>query len=188
MRNPTVMLVAVIAVSVCGGGATVEPPVTSEATVTTEAPDTTLASEHTTTTLGTTTTQAPESTTTTKAPIMGGVTTRHDDGCAYEGPTEFDVNSEVTFTFINASEILNAGFAVHKVDEGTTTEDILKLGVFAVSDEETDVYSPYLPSGMNPDLEYPLTVTLDRIGLHALICFQFPEGRPHHANLFTVTG
>jgi ABC-type glycerol-3-phosphate transport system substrate-binding protein len=68
-----------------------------------------------------------------------GVTTRHDDGCVYEGPTEFAVNSDVTFTFINESEVLDAGFAVHKVDEGTTVEEILDLGVWAVSNEEADV-------------------------------------------------
>ena len=52
------------------------------------------------------------------------------------------MNSDVMFAFINESEVLNAGFAVQKVDEGTTTEDIFELGAFAVSEEESDVYSP----------------------------------------------
>jgi hypothetical protein len=132
--------------------------------------------------------EEPGTTTATPGQAVGGVTIRHDDGCDYEGPVEFDVNSDVTFTFINTSDVLNAGFAVQKIDEGTTAEEILALGVFAVSDEDSDGYEPYLPSGMTPDVEYPLTVTLDRIGLHALICFQFPEGRPHYANLFEVNG
>jgi hypothetical protein len=132
--------------------------------------------------------EVPESATTPASSAVGGVTTRHDDGCAYEGPIEFDLDSDVTFTFINRSEVLNAGFAIHKIDEGATADDILERGVFAVSDEETGSYDPYLPSGMTPGVEYQLTVTLDRIGLHALICFRFPEGRPHYANLFTVNG
>ena len=99
------------------------------------------------------------------------------------------MNSDVMFTFINESEVLNAGFAVHKVDQGTTTEDIFKLGASAVSEEESDVYSPYLPSPRHPGIVYPLTVTVDRTGLHALLCFQFAEGRPHCAStLFTVNG
>jgi hypothetical protein len=130
----------------------------------------------------------PAATTATAGHAVGGVTIRHDDGCAYEGPVEFDLNSDVTFTFINTDEGSDAGFAVHKIDAGTTAEDILELGVFAVSDEDSFYYEPYLPSGMTPDVEYQLTVTLDRIGLHALICFQQPEGRPHYATLFTVNG
>ena len=102
------------------------------------------------------------------------------------------MNSAVTFTFINATEGLDIGFAVRKVDEGTSTEDIFE-GVFAVSDEEEDRYSPYLNSERTRGIEHPLTVTLNRVGLHALICFQlsddpnevFPE---HASTLFTVNG
>jgi hypothetical protein len=124
--------------------------------------------------------------TTSAAPIAAGVTTRDADGCTYDGVTRFDLGARVTFGFINESEVTEAGFAIHKVVEGTTEEDILNLGVWAVSNEETDVYPQYLPSGMDLGVEYSVTVTLDKPGLHALICFQQPEGRPHYANLFTV--
>ena len=195
MRRLTVMLVAAVAVSGCVGGATTEPPVTTRAAIPAEAPDTTTTSDLTTTTSAITPTGVPESTTTTNAPIVGGVTTRHDSACTYEGPTEFDLNSDVTFTFINASEIFDVGFSVWKVDEGTTIEDIFENGIFEVADEEQDFYHPYLPTPRAKGIEWSLTVTLDKVGLHALNCFQLPEDPdsdevfPDYAStLFTVRG
>jgi len=123
--------------------------------------------------------EEPGATTATPGQAVGGITIRHDDGCAYEGPVEFDLNSDVTFTFMNTSEVQNAGFAVQKIDEGTTVEEILELGVFAVSDEDSDGYDPYLPSGMTPDVEYPLTVTLDRVGSDHRRVLDQPELASH---------
>jgi hypothetical protein len=168
MRLATAMLVAAITASACAGGDTNESAVATSAPITTE---------------------VPESTTTTKVPIVGGPTTRHDGECTYEGPTEFDLNSDVTFTFINASEVLRVGFSVWKVLEGTATEDIYKYGVHGVTDEGEDHYFPYLNTSTAPGIEWPLTVTFDKAGLHALICFELPGDRPDYAaTLFTVSG
>jgi hypothetical protein len=142
------------------------------------------------------TAETPETTHNRQTPTVGGVTTRHDDECTYEGPTEFDVNSDVTFTFINASETPDIGFQVVKVDEGTTKEAIYEFGVGSVSNGEgDDWYEPYLPTPTAPGIEYAFTVTLDKVGLHAIVCFQHPahdepdKEYPNYAStLFTVKG
>lgn len=191
MRRPTVLLTFVI-VPACAGGEATTTPTTTDTVVTS------VAAQLTTMTLGTTTTGVPESTTTTNAQIVGGVTTRHDSACTYEGPTAFDLNSDVTFTFINASETVDVGFSVWKVDEGTTIEDIFHNGISEVTDQEQGLYQPVLLTPRALGGEWSLTVTLDKVGLHALNCFQHIHAlncfqhiavSPDYAStLFTVRG
>ena len=118
------------------------------------------------------------------------------DGCTYEGPTEFALDSVVTFTFINATANSDAEFSVWKVPEGTTADDFLGVGGRALlevvgegsaADDRYDVQFP--PTVQNR--EYPMTITLNRPGLHILDCF---DERPnisdenHYAIFFTVSG
>ncbi len=189
MRLRTVLLMTAMVVSACGGRDTTATPSTTESVMTS------LAAQPTTTTLGTTTTQVQASSSTTAAPIVGGVATRHESGCSYEGRTDFDVNSEVTFTFVNDTEDWNKGFSVLKVPEGITVEEIneMRRALYLPGFEEEDrPYSPYLPSGQGrgPGSLSDLSVVLNRPGLHALICFEFFDeddlGQDYAASLFTV--
>jgi hypothetical protein len=129
------------------------------------------------------------------APIVGGVATRNDSGCSYGGRTAFDLNSEVTFIFVNDTQEWNKGFSVFKVPEGITVEEIDEMQrAFNLPDfeEEDRRYSPYLPTGQGrgPGSVSELSVLLNRPGLHALICFELFDdddlGQDYAASLFTV--
>lgn len=147
---------------------------------------------------GADTTAAPSttvqvSTSPTTAPVVGGVATRLDNGCSYEGRTEFDVDSEVIFTFVNGTEEWDKGFSVLKVPEGFTVEGIDETQrAFNLPDFEKEDrrYCPYLPTGRGrgPSSVSELSVVLDRPGLHALICFEGigEVGQDYAASLFTV--
>ena len=50
----------------------------------------------------------------------------------YDGPSDFDVGSTVTFTVTNESETPDVGFAVFKVPDGVTAEEIFEQGIFNV--------------------------------------------------------
>ena len=190
MRRPTVLLTFVIVVSACGGGEATTAPSTSDTVITS------VATQPTTATLGTTTTQAQDPTSTTITPIVGGVATRLDGGCSYEGHTEFDLNSQVTFSFVNATEVSDKGFTVWKIPEGTTVEDITEARRMpSLVDFEEGFYDPYLPTGQGrgPGSVSKVSVVLDRPGLHALICFQLIDedenlGQDYAASLITVNG
>ena len=52
--------------------------------------------------------------------------------CDYDGPSEFDVNSTVTFTVTNESDERDIGFSVLKIPLGTTAEEIFNEGIFNV--------------------------------------------------------
>ncbi len=116
------------------------------------------------------------------------------DGCTYEGPTEFALDSVVTFTFINATANSDAEFSVWKVPEGTTADDFLTfeglLGVVGQGSAADDRYDVQVPPTVQ-NREYPMTITLNRPGLHILNCF---DERPnindenHYAIFFTVSG
>ena len=117
------------------------------------------------------------------------ISTFDGSGCTYEGPTEFDLNSEVKFTFVNASETTEVGFAVWAVPDGTTTEDIQNDGIQNVGAVASrDRYVEMGP--IAPGVERPLTVILDKTGLHALNCVDRTteaEGIDY-ATLITVSG
>ncbi len=112
------------------------------------------------------------------------------DGCTYDGPTEFALNSEVTFIVVNASGTTNVGFAVWTVPDGTTAAEILERGIFEVVGV-TDVRGAVELKGMEPsgtvrDQEYELSVTLDTPGQHAINCFS--SSGLDHATIFSVVG
>ncbi len=116
------------------------------------------------------------------------------NGCTYDGPTEFDLNSEVTFTFMNESEDTGVGFVVWTVPDGTTAEEIEEKGIFGATGTQQGNTAPYEfweakfpPTQL--DTEYQVTVTLDREGLYSVNCFvQTGPPNTHYATIITVSG
>ena len=155
------MLVMVLIVAACSSSEddastdTIEPPpVATTTTAATEAP---------------TTTATPA--TTQEAPTASSEPTSTFDGsgCTYDGPTEFDLNTEVTFTFINTSDG-SAGYGIWKVPEGTTVGDITEKSIFGIGADRTpDMRAVALPS--SPGIDKELVVALDTSGLWAVNCF-----------------
>jgi hypothetical protein len=101
--------------------------------------------------------------------------------CDYDGPSEFDLDSTVTFTVINESDTTNMGFGVWSVPEGTTADEIAEEGLFellGISDVDdwpgfyTALFAPTPIDGTDAR-GGPLTmkVFLDTPGQHALNCF-----------------
>ena len=114
--------------------------------------------------------------------------------CTYDGTTEFDLNSEVTFTFINESEDPEVGFVVWEVPDGTTAAEINEVGIFEATGTQEGSTAPYeffeakFPPTVQ-DQEYAATVTLDRAGLYAINCFVDvgTEVNTHYATIITVS-
>jgi hypothetical protein len=162
----------------------------SATTVPSPAPTTTTA-----TTEATTTTTTPA--TTQEATTASSESTKIYDGsgCTYEGETEFDLNSEVTFTFINESDDPRVGFVVWTVPDGTTAEEILEKGIGEVTGSEqgdTALYefweAKFPPTQLNT--EYPVTVLLNRAGLYSVNCFVDSGAtvNTQYATIITVSG
>jgi hypothetical protein len=114
--------------------------------------------------------------------------------CTYEGATEFDLDSEVTFTFINESEDTGVGFVVWTVPDGTTAAEINENGIFWATGTEEGSTDPYefFEAKFPPtqlDTEYQVTVTLDREGLYAVNCFVETGAtvNTHYATIITVS-
>ncbi len=94
--------------------------------------------------------------------------------CTYEGPTEFDVGSTVTFTLVNASDSAVAGFALWHVPDGTTVAEVEERGVFAVvADEPPAAYGRLNPNQFPavPNQEYEVAFVLEPAGQYAINCF-----------------
>ena len=139
-----------------------------------------------TTILTTVTTAAEPDTTQAEA-----TATYDGSGCSYEGPTEFDLDSTVTFAVINQSDTTNMGFAVWSVPEGTTADDILEQGIFVAGvGSPPDPEKGLLEASFGPtaiDSTGILTVTLDKPGQHALNCYDESTDGGDHAIMFTVS-
>lgn len=94
------------------------------------------------------------------------------DGCDYEGPSEFALDSTTTFTFVNDSEVTDLGFSVWPLPDGANAGEILEKGLFGVigDDGSLEFYDALFPPtaiGSTAQLD----ITLDRPGPHAIICF-----------------
>ncbi len=148
----------------------------------------------TTTAAASATTAAPATTSTpvTSATTGDAIATYDGSECVYEGPTEFDLNSTVTFTVTNESDTTDMGFSVWSVPEGTTADEILEDGIFELLgitdvDEWPGFYAALFPPTAIGTSE-TLRVFLDKPGLHAFNCFDASTGGRNHAIMFTVNG
>jgi hypothetical protein len=96
------------------------------------------------------------------------VVTFDSDSCTYTGPVEFDLDTELTANVTNEVGT-SFGFAVWKVPDGTTTEDIEEQGMLAVggslSQNERGALSPGSVS------DRTLVVVLNETGTWAFNCF-----------------
>ena len=106
--------------------------------------------------------------------------------CDYDGPSEFDVNSTVTFTVTNESDERDIGFSVLKIPEGTTAEEIFKEGIFNVVTGVPIIEVVFAPTVV--DTEYDLTVTFNETGQHGINCFNLAgaETEADFITMFTV--
>jgi hypothetical protein len=99
------------------------------------------------------------------------------DGCTYDGPDEFDLNAEVTFTFVDAVEEPGVGFGVWALPEGMTVEEIRDQGIMNNGAQIAESAAEITDSGIL------LTYTFDSAGLYAVNCAAAVD----HATLFTVS-
>ena len=108
------------------------------------------------------------------------------DACDYDGPSEFDVNSTVTFTVTNESDERGIGFSVLKIPEGTTAEEIFNEGIFNAVAGDPIIEVVFAPTVV--DTEYDLTVTFNETGQHGINCFNIAgaESEADFITMFTV--
>jgi len=115
--------------------------------------------------------------------------TYNGSGCTYDGPGEFDINSEVTFTFVDETESEDVGFALWAVPAGTTTEQIHDDGIFSVESGGGETVE-WSSETQVSDFEWQFTVTFSESGQHALNCYDTASGGEgtDYPNLITVNG
>jgi hypothetical protein len=131
--------------------------------------------------------------------VLAGCSTSSDptavfDGaaCVYDGPSDFEVGSTVTFTVTNESETPDVGFAVFKVPEGVTAEEIVEQGIFNVvfdvppGSEALGAVDP--PTAIGTSRSF--SVTFAEAGQHGINCYVWPgpEIGADHVAMFTVSG
>ncbi len=112
-------------------------------------------------------------------------TTFTGDECSYDGPSEFDLGTEVGFTFINTSDNSTAGFGIWVVPDGTTEAEL--RGTLGWFPGDTEAHSQ-----TRPGLDKELAVTLDTAGPWAVTCHLVaggpsPAGELYPATVFVVT-
>ena len=110
--------------------------------------------------------------------------------CDYDGPSEFALNTMVTFTVINESETTEVGFSLWKFPEGVTPDEILEQGIFE-----------FVTQGNSPSYIAPptaigeprtLRVFFDSPGQWGINCFdqsgRDDDGSDNYVTMFTVNG
>jgi hypothetical protein len=114
-------------------------------------------------------------------------TTFDGDVCTYEGPSEFALDTEATFTFVNSSDGTSAGYAVWNVPDGTTVADIEEKSIFGIGADRT-VDERGSVGASSPGFDKELVVVLDTAGLWAVSCFTTgSSGTDYPATVFVVT-
>jgi hypothetical protein len=113
--------------------------------------------------------------------------------CDYSGPSEFDVNSEGTFSYTNESDTPGAGFAVWKFPEGLTSEEIFEQGLMTLANTVAfpfDNVINFVPVPTVVGQEYELPVTFTETGQHGVVCFVSPGpvSGTDYVTMFTVKG
>ena len=134
----------------------------------------------------------PTTPTATAAATATATATFTGESCAYDGPSEFDADSTVTFTVINETDTETA-FAVWKIPEGTTPEEIYDEGIFNAVPRSADDDAGYYIEVVDAPImgeAYDLTVTFLESGQHGINCFESsgPDTESDHVTMFTVTG
>lgn len=106
--------------------------------------------------------------------------------CDYDGPSEFALNSTVTFTVTNESDNSDIGFGVLKFPEGSTAAEAFKLGIFNVVGD--DAIINHVPTPTAAGTAYDLTVTFNETGQHGINCFDLARGETEadYVTMFTV--
>lgn len=110
------------------------------------------------------------------------------DGCEYDGPSDFDLNSSVTFTVINESDSTNTGFAIWKFPSGVTPEEIFEKGIFSAAGPDDElIVSNSRPTPIGEPLD--LAVSFDTPGQWGINCFFFTDDASpgnDYTTMFTV--
>jgi hypothetical protein len=110
------------------------------------------------------------------------------DECDYDGPSNFDLNTNVTFTVTNESDHTDVGFGIWKFPSGVTSEEIFSEGIFQAvgpGDDFAAVSRSPTPIG-EPEA---LGVFFDTPGQWGINCFVFADDRSpgqDHTTMFTV--
>lgn len=105
-------------------------------------------------------------------------------GCAYDGPTEVAVGTEIRFTFTNESDTTDVTFGVTPLPAGTTPEEVLATGIGRISSGD-DVIWLFAPS---PIGEQRTDVAMfDEPGQYGVSCTDFAGGANDGQGLSYVT-
>ena len=177
--NRLLMLVGIVAVvaSACSGDSddVTAAPVTTAAQTTTVAPCTTAAPTTATvapTTAAPTTTVAPTTTATPEEPVV----TLGDGVCEYDGPTDFDRGTLVSFRIINESSELG-GFAILQLVGDSTFDEFAQVVSEASADElpisEYATVHTHL-GGLAPGSETKQSVGFTATGSFGVVCLADP--------------
>jgi hypothetical protein len=111
-------------------------------------------------------------------------------GCDYDIPSEFDLNSTVTFTVTNESDTPLVGFAIWLFPEGTTPEEIHDGGIFEFVSKDNIGALAKRPTAVGTSRQ--LTATFRTPGQWGLNCYD-ESGGEHggegldYVRMFTVT-
>lgn len=175
-RLGSALVVAVFAMAACG-------------TTTGSAGGTASSQPGTAATLAATSTTTPAaSTTTTDEPAHVAAATYTGGACEYDGPSQFDLGSTVTFVVSNESDTSNVGFAVWDLPEDVTSEEIHDQGIFAFVAFGNFAAIAFAPTAIGEPEE--LTVTFETPGQWGLNCYDESGGAPgiDYVTLFTING
>jgi hypothetical protein len=120
--------------------------------------------------------------------------TYHGGSCTYDGPSEFDGTSTVTFVVVNDSDTTEVGFSVWKIPEGVTSEEVLEKGILSSQPQGTQFQDePWLGIVSPPTIigtAFEFSVTFEEEGQHGIVCFDLStetESGADHVTMFNVT-
>ena len=177
--NRLLMLVGIVAVvaSACSGDSddVTAAPVTTAAQTTTVAPATTAAPTTATvapTTAAPTTTVAPTTTATPEEPVV----TLGDGVCEYDGPTDFDRGTLVSFRIINESSE-EGGFAIFQfVGDPTFDEFAQTVPEISVGEVPPPEFATVhtVQAGLAPGSDTEFSVGFTATGNYGVVCLTDP--------------
>lgn len=109
------------------------------------------------------------------------------DACNYDGPSEFDVDTTVTFTVTNESETTDVGFAIWRFPSGVTPDEIYSKGIFQAVGAG-DNFASLLEAPSRVGEPRDLRVSLDTTGQWGINCFDLSgaDTEADYTTMFTV--